>query len=58
MKTIPRIPLDDAKVLTPADMNKIHFATGLHSTAQPASATGATTVPSATTDKATKQPAQ
>lgn len=44
MKTIPRIPLDDAKVLTPADMNKIHFATGLHSTAQPASATGATTV--------------
>lgn len=31
MKTIPRIPLDGATVLTPAQMNAIHFETGLHS---------------------------
>lgn len=33
MKQIPRIPLDGATLLTPKEMNAIHFETGLHSPA-------------------------
>jgi len=40
MITIPRISLDGAHILTPAEMNAIHIATGLHSPA-PAAPAGA-----------------
>lgn len=33
MKKIPRISLDKAHILTPAEMNAIHFETGLHTPA-------------------------
>lgn len=32
MKQIPKIEFKGAKKLSPADMNKIHFETGKHST--------------------------
>lgn len=35
MKEIPRIDLTKAHVLTPAEMNKIHFASGAHTTLRP-----------------------
>ena len=46
MKTIPYISLPGAIRLTPLDMNKIHFETGLHSPVSDAAsdATNANTI--------------
>lgn len=44
MKTIPKINLEGARVLTPAEMNDIHLETGLHSPA-PAAAASTTSAP-------------
>lgn len=42
MTRIPRISLDGARILTPAEMNAIHFETGLHTPApKPAQTTDA-----------------
>ncbi|MCM1028629.1 MAG: hypothetical protein NC342_03305 [Pseudoflavonifractor sp.] len=35
MKTVPHIDLSAAHVLTPAEMNAIHFETGLHTDTGP-----------------------
>lgn len=45
MKLIPKLNLPDATVLTPMDMNAIHFETGDHT---PVNTPSTTTTPQAT----------
>lgn len=55
MKQIPRIPLDGAVILSPSEMNGIHFETGLHTATAPrnsgAKGSNTSTKPTATVEK-------